>query len=75
MLDGLAFLPTSDVSAGLDYLRENKPDGLEPLIDYFTFSSTYVSGAYRRIRQPGRDGVIPPIRMRRIPLMFPPESY
>jgi hypothetical protein len=59
MLDDLAFLPTSDVSAGFDYLWEYRPEGLEPLIDYF--STTYVSGTYRRIRQPaGQDGVIPP---------------
>ena len=74
MIDGLAFLPTSDVSAGFDYLREHTPEGLEPLIDYF--SSTYVSGTYRRIRQPvGQDGVIPPMRMRRIPPLFPPELW
>ena len=38
MLDGLAFLPLSDVPAGMDYLKEHTPDGLEPL-DYF--DSTY----------------------------------
>ena len=59
MLDGLAFLPTSDVSAGFDYLREYTPESLQALTDYFR--STYVSGTYRRIRQPaGQDGVIPP---------------
>ena len=47
MLDGLAFLPVSDVSEGLNYLKEHTPDGLEPLID--NFDSTYVSGTYRRI--------------------------
>ena len=36
MIDGLAFLPTSDVSAGFDYLREHTPEGLEPLIDHFS---------------------------------------
>ena len=74
MIDGLAFLPTSDVSTGFDYLREHTPDGLEPLIDYF--NSTYVSGTYRRIRQPAvQYGVILPMRMRRIPPLFPPELW
>ena len=47
MLDGLAFLPIGDVVSGIQYLRVNTPDGLEPLIDYF--DSTYISGQFRRI--------------------------
>ena len=35
MLDGLAFLPLDDVLEGLTYLRDNPPEGLESLIDYF----------------------------------------
>ena len=35
MLDGLAFLPLDDVLEGLAYLRDNTPEGLESLIDYF----------------------------------------
>ena len=74
MLHGLVFLPLSDVPAGMDSLKEHTPEGLEPLIDYF--DSTYVSGTFHRIRQPpGPDGVIPSMRMHRIPPLFPPELW
>jgi len=74
MLDGLAFLPLDDISDGMAYLRENTPDGLEPLIDYF--DSTYVSGTYRRIQLPPRsDGSLPAIRMRRMPPMYAPSIW
>ena len=74
MLDGLAFLPLDDVTAGMKFLEENTPDGLQDLVSYF--NSTYVSGRYRRIRLPaGRDGVVPPIRLRRSEPMFPPEVW
>ena len=64
----------SYVSEGMNYLKEHTPDGLEPLIDYF--DSTYVSGSYRRIQRPtGPDGIIPPMKMRRISPMFPPELW
>ncbi|KAG7174249.1 putative Inosine-5'-monophosphate dehydrogenase 1b-like 8 [Homarus americanus] len=35
MLDGLAFLPVDRVSDGMDYIKDNTPDGLEDLVDYF----------------------------------------
>ena len=74
MLDGLAFLPVADVPEGLKYLKEHTPEGLEPLIDYF--DATYISGSYRRIQRPtGPDGSIPPMKMRRIAPMFPPELW
>ena len=74
MLDRLAFLPFSDVPAGMDYLKEHTPEGLEPLIDYF--DSTYVSGTFHCICQPpGPEGVVPSMRMRRIPPLFPPELW
>ena len=41
MIDGLAFLPVDDVAEGMTYLRENTPEGLEPLLDYF--DNAYVS--------------------------------
>ena len=45
MLDGLAFLQEDDVPEGMAYLRENIPDGLESLQQYF--DSTYVSSTNR----------------------------
>lgn len=75
MLDGLAFLPVEEVPTGMNCLKDNTPAGLEELVDYF--DSTYVSGTYRRVQpppsQPG--GVLPPVRMRRIPPMFPIQLW
>ena len=45
MLDGLAFLPVCDVTAGLDHLRTIMPPAAGPLVEYF--DSTYVNGACR----------------------------
>jgi len=74
MLDGLAFLPEEDVADGMTFLRENIPDGLEPLLEYF--DSTYVSGGFRQIQPPQRlDGTIPPLRMRRKPPVYPPALW
>ena len=68
MLDGLAFLPVNDVPQGMQYLKQNVPDGAQELIEYF--DETYVSGSFRRIRaQEGR------IRFRRIAPRFPPEIW
>ncbi|KAK2156553.1 hypothetical protein LSH36_210g03037 [Paralvinella palmiformis] len=66
MLNGLAFLPVDCVVNGLQFLKENTPDGLETLLEYF--ECTYVSGSFRRIQPPPfLDGTIPPLRMRRVP--------
>ena len=74
MLDGLAFLPEDKVVEGMSFLRENIPDGLEPLLEYF--DSTYVSGTYRQIQPPQRsDGTLPPLRMHRKPPTFPPSIW
>jgi len=74
MLDGLAFLPLDDVLEGLAYLRDNTPEGLESLIDYF--DSTYVSGGYRRIQPPPHpDGSVPSIRVRRMPPTYEPSIW
>jgi hypothetical protein len=35
MLDGLAFLPVRDVTDGLAELKENIPEGFDPVVDYF----------------------------------------
>ena len=42
MLDAFAFMPIGDVVYVIQYLRENIPDRLEPLIDYF--NNTYIYG-------------------------------
>ena len=56
------------------YLKGHKPDSLKPLVEYF--DSTYVNGAFRRIQPPaGTDGVIPPLRMRRLLPLFPPRLW
>ena len=55
-------------------LHTHTPEGFEPLIDYF--DATYVSGSYRRIQRPvGPDGMIPPMKMRRIAPLVPPELW
>ena len=59
MLDGLAFLPTEHVEEGVDFRRDNTPDGLEELVDYF--NATYVSGCLRR--------------RRRVPPLYDPEKW
>lgn len=71
MLDSLALLPEDRVQEGMAYLKDNIPEGLEGLVEYF--DSTYVTGTYRRVQQ-GRvhpDGPPPPLRVRHIPPLFP----
>lgn len=68
MLDGLAFLPVDRVPEGMQYLKEICPPSLQGLLDYF--DSTYVSGAFRSVRNP--QGVL---RFRRQPPKFPPETW
>ena len=48
MLDGLAFLPVTDVKQGMEYLRKIAPDNLMGLVDYF--DATYVNGAFRYVQ-------------------------
>lgn len=52
MLDGLAFLPTDEVTNGMVHLQTRIPDvdGLEELVNYF--DRTYVTGWFRHIQQP-----------------------
>ena len=45
MLDGLAFLPVTDVKLGMVFLREIARDDLLTVIEYF--DTTYVNGAFR----------------------------
>jgi hypothetical protein len=74
MLDGLAFLPVSDVTDGVTFLRQHIPDvaGLIDLVDYF--EATYVQGSLRRIRHPQPGGRLI-VRLRRSPAMFPPGLW
>jgi len=75
MLNGLALLPLDDVSTGMQYLRDNTPEGLEDLIVYY--DSTYVSGTYRRIQPPANDpdGPLPPVVLCHWPPTFPPHVW
>ncbi len=68
MLDGLAFLPPTDVSAGMAHLRTIAPALAAPLVDYF--DKTYVHGHYRQGRlQVGG------IRMVRIAPLYPVQTW
>ena len=74
MLNGLAFLPVDDVSAGMAYLKTVMPDGLEPHVNYF--DATYVSGSYRQVQIPLQQGaVVDPELVRRTAAMFPPPLW
>lgn len=75
MIDGLAFLPVDKVSDGMQYLRENTPEGSEELLDYF--DATYVSGSFRQVQPPAADpdADVPPFRMRRLPPRFLPAQW
>ena len=48
MLDGLAFLPLSDVTEGMQYLQNLDEEYTDDLLDYF--DHTYLSGSFRRIQ-------------------------
>lgn len=77
MLDGLAFLPESQILDGMLFLRENVPqashDEMLSLLEYF--DATYVSGTFRRIQQPSTGDMSVPMRMRRIPPLYPPPIW
>ncbi|KAL4136192.1 hypothetical protein QTP88_007756 [Uroleucon formosanum] len=47
MIDALAFLPLHLVEEGMTYLKNNLPENLTDLLDYF--NAYYVIGKYRRI--------------------------
>ncbi|KAG7166145.1 hypothetical protein Hamer_G010959 [Homarus americanus] len=73
MLDGLAFLPVDRVSGGVDDIKDNTPDGLEDLVDYF--DATYVTVTYRRNGQTRQYPGPVTMPVRRIPPLFPPEKW
>ena len=38
--------------------------------------NTYISGTYRKVqRPPGPDGTVPPVRVRMLPPLFPPDLW
>ena len=74
MLDGLAFLPLSDVTEGMQYLRNLDEEYTDDLLDYF--DHTYVSGSFRWIQRPALPGEDQPtIRLRKMPPLFPPQMW
>lgn len=72
MLHGLAFLPLSDITPGMTYLRTVVPDvvGLEDLLSYFDI--TYVSGCLRSTFAAGQNLVL---RIHRSPPLYPPATW
>ncbi|KAG7155824.1 hypothetical protein Hamer_G027912 [Homarus americanus] len=40
MVDSLALLPLEDIPAGIDYLRDHTPEGMETFLTYFDQSPT-----------------------------------
>ena len=78
MLDALAFLPLTDVAEGMQHIRSTIPtdDGLEALVDLVDyFDATYVTGSVRRVHRPATSHRIQPLRVRRIPPLFPPTVW
>jgi len=75
MLDALAFLPLSDITEGMNHIRQHIPtgNGLEALVDFVDyFDATYVTGSIRRIQRPVASHRIQPLRICRTPPLFPP---
>lgn len=71
MLDDLAFLPTEQVTDRMHFIRNNTPEGLKLLVDYFY--ATYVRPVFfRLVRNQEGNGLL---RMRRIPPLFPPNEW
>jgi len=63
-LDGLAFLPPDDVKEGMAMLKEQVPENLLGLVDYFDIN--YVNGPFRSVVTANGN-----IRFRRSPPRFP----
>ena len=70
-IDGLAFLPVSDVKDGLKVLYEEVPDNLRCLLEYF--DATYVNGGFK-VQRP-KNYPSTRFRLRRIPPLFPPPVW
>ena len=74
MMHSLALLPIDDLPAGLEFLRHNTPEGMEPLLNYF--DATYCTGTYRRIQRHAPDGDgQDAIMLRHIAPLFPPQIW
>ena len=74
MMDSLALLPIDDLPPGLEFLRNNTPEGMEPHLNYF--DATYCTGTYRRIQRHAPDGDgQDAIMLRRIAPLFPPQIW
>ena len=67
-LDGLAFLPSSDVPDGLTLIREQTPDHLQCLVEYF--DSNYANGSFRAVNTAYGN-----MRFRRSSPRFPPPIW
>ncbi|KAK3874087.1 hypothetical protein Pcinc_020956 [Petrolisthes cinctipes] len=48
MVDSLAFLPLEDVSDGMNFLKNNTPEGMEPFVTYFDQTTILLLRALRR---------------------------
>jgi len=74
MMDSLALLPIRDLPAGIEFPRNNTPEGMEPLLNYF--DAFYCTGTYRRIQRDAPDDEGQNVMMlRRIPPLFPPHIW
>ena len=74
ILEGPTFLPVYHITTGLSGLKENIPEGFNPLVDYF--EATYILGTYRKIQRPaGPDCIVPPLRIRKVPALYLPELW
>ncbi|KAL8621870.1 hypothetical protein ACOMHN_046074 [Nucella lapillus] len=63
-----------DVPTGMEYLRDNTPDGAEELLEYFEV--TYVRGTFRQVQLPAANDDAPaPVRVRRRPPLFLPGLW
>ena len=79
-VESLAFLPPADLDEGVTVLREQAAemqegscrDAATEILDYF--DRTYVTGSYRAVRQPGRQGGLRMV-YRRQPPLYPPEKW
>ena len=76
MLDGLAFLPIPELHNAIIYLQQtvlvDVPE-LEQPLKYF--DETYVSGTTKSIRRPSMAVQRVIVRLRRVPPLFPPETW
>jgi len=68
MLDGLAFLPLTDVEQEMSYLKSIMSDTALDLVEYF--DSTYVNGTFKRINCATNK-----IKFKKVQPIFPPSVW